>query len=146
MKQYTQTFLIWIVIAFTIVGLVYLFELQSHNAGASTPGNLPTTVATSSTRVVGKQDDVLLFTHNTSCASRIISTGGQAIKLSLEAATTTGGGPGHFGVASTTISAIEGFVQAASTTVVYPADEYGCSAINAFSFEASTTITIAETR
>lgn len=128
-----------------ILGLIVFLEKQS-DVVASTPGNLPVTVATSSIRSVGKQETIELFAETKTCGSRIISTAGQAIKLSMEVATTTGGGPGHFGVASTTINGVTGFAQLASTTEVYPADEYGCPRVHAFGYESTTTITIAETR
>lgn len=79
-----------------------------------------------------------IFAGNTSCKSRIISTQGvSAIMISFKDIVSSGI------VGSTTVSGTIGHLQAASTTVVYPADEFGCGTWNAFGF-ASTTITTTE--
>lgn len=88
--------------------------------------------ATTSTIVVGTASVATLFTDNEVCASRVISTAGQAIKLSFDSSITPTG--------------ITGIVQAASTTEVYDSGLYGCGQVTAYGYSASTTITKSEFR
>ena len=87
-------------------------------------------VATSSTIVVGTQQNKTLFTSKNICSSRVISTTGQAIMLSF-----------HSDISPTSMI---GHYQAASTSVAYDSDVYGCGAVSAFGNVASTTITTSE--
>ena len=88
-------------------------------------------VASSSTIVVGAQENKTLFSAKNSCSSRIISTVAQPIMLSFHS--------------SVTPTAIAGHLQVASTTIAYSSDDYGCGAVSAYGYNASTTITITET-
>ncbi len=108
---------------------------QLHSIG-SAPQGVMNALATSSTIQVGTSQNKILFTQNTVCTSRVISTAGQAIMLTFGSATTTNMNP----------SASVGFVQAASSTVVYDSGLYGCEYVTAYGFSASTTITTAEYR
>lgn len=118
-----------------VVALMFLYG--THDAVANEPNVAPIT-ATSSTMSVGPQEVKTLFSDaavgsmNGLCASRVVSTlGGSAIMLSFDPDITPAAGVGH--------------VQAASTTVAYPADTYGCGAVQAYGF-ASSTVTRTETR
>lgn len=85
-------------------------------------------VATTSTIAVGPNGVTTLFATSSACSSRLVSTLGKAIMLSFTGLLTP--------------TALIGHVQAASTTISYSNDTYGCGAITAFGFDASTTITL----
>lgn len=93
-------------------------------------GNAFSRVATSSTIAIGPQENKTLFTARQTCSSRIITTVAQPVMLSF-----------HSSVVPT---ALAGHLQAASTTVVYKSDDYGCGAVSAYGYTASTTITTSE--
>ncbi len=93
-------------------------------------GNMFSRVATSSTIAIGPQENKTLFTARQTCSSRIITTVAQPVMLSF-----------HSSVVPT---ALAGHLQAASTTIVYKSDDYGCGAISAYGYTASTTITTSE--
>lgn len=102
---------------------------------ASSDG-VPASQRVATTTEVGPQQTKTLFAAGTPCGSRVIRTQGQEIYL-LFADPTNGD------LASTTLSAVAGFFQAASTTVAYDSNVYGCGRMTAEA-TASTTITIAE--
>ncbi len=85
-------------------------------------------LATTSTIGVGPSEVKSLFDEKSFCASRVISTKSQAIMLGFDFTPTL----------------MSGFLQAASTTVVYPASQFGCTAVSAFGAVGSTTINLAE--
>jgi len=85
-------------------------------------------LATSSAPTIGPQASTRLFDVRLNCANRVISTKGQAIMLGFNASSTLMGG----------------FYQAASTTVSYPSNQFGCGIINVLGITSSSTIDIAE--
>lgn len=78
---------------------------------------------------------------SSACSSRTISTGGAGIRLSFATTTPFNGTP-YFQV---TTSVTAGHIQAASTTVVYDSQFWGCGAIQIWS-DAAQVITIGETQ
>ena len=50
------------------------------------------------------------------------------------------------GVLPVALSATQGVVQAASTTVVYDASEFGCNLVRVYGFDSSTNILVEEWR
>ena len=102
----------------------------SHSKTQNLKGGIFSRVATSSTISVGIQQNKTLFTNKNSCSSRIISTTAQPIMLSF-----------HSDIVPTSMI---GHYQAASTSVAYDGDVYGCGVVSAFGSVASTTITISE--
>lgn len=124
-------------VGFAIVVGISFYSPEKVDAAAP-PGIAPQ-VATTSRMVVGPQQNVFLFGTTTNesryqCASRIITTAGQPIMLSFGT------------VSSTTLSATYGHLQAASTTIAYDASIYGCGYMTAYGYNASTSITVTETR
>ena len=128
-------------ICLTAVFAIFVLA-EAPRAQASAPIGLPATVATSSTLSVGPQNNVWTGLGTTTptaearqqCAARIITTVGQPIMLSFGA------------ISSTTLSQTVGHQQAASTTVAYDSGLYGCGYLTVRGLNASTTITITETR
>lgn len=120
MKKY----LIFLIIIAGVAGY-FAFKKEPQLKGYSYSG-----VATSSTISVGVQEVKTLFSNRNTCSSRIISTVVQPIMLSF-----------HTDITPT---ALIGHLQAASTTVAYPSDNFGCGVVKAYGFNASTTITITE--
>ena len=106
---------------------------RAQNVGGA-PAGLYSTLATTSTIAVGIANNQTLFTANKQCTSRIISTVAKAIML-------------NFGlVGNATSTGVVGHLQAASTTIAYDAEIYGCGAVTAYGFDATTTITTSEFR
>lgn len=101
-----------------------------------TPGNLPATLATTSTVAVGQASVVVLFPpapSNRICAGRVIST--------ID--------PLYIGFNNTATATLQNsngsIVQSASSTAQYPAEQYGCDAwIVKSAGTASTSVYIAE--
>lgn len=81
---------------------------------------------------VGPSNSTTIFTANTVCASRLITTKAQPIMISFDSATTPTGIVGH--------------LQSASTTVSYDAGIYGCDTVKVYGYGASTTLTTSEFR
>lgn len=96
-----------------------------------------TNVKTATSTTVGPDTVVTLFSRNSECNSRIVSTKDTGIRVSFQDVT---------GFSSTTLSSSIGFFQGASTTVSYDSGEYGCGLMTAIGLSASSTITIAETQ
>jgi hypothetical protein len=119
-----------------VVGVALLLFAGATGAKANEP-NLSAKVASSSAIQVGPQQNKTLFSDTATgsitslCAARIISTAGSAIMLSFDS--------------NMTPSASVGITQAASTTVSYPADVYGCGPVTAYGY-SSTTVSKIETR
>lgn len=115
-------------VAVLIAAVVQLLApVQSKFGNVVTQGIVPH-IATSSTVIVGTSSITTLFAANSGCTDRIITTVAQPIMLSFSSSVTPSGVAGH--------------LQAASTTVAYDNANYGCGAITAYGFSASTTITI----
>lgn len=128
-----------ILITLTIVltmalGLMYANTKNQSFGSAQYPS--ASILATSSQVTIGTATDKrMLFTQNTVCVSRVISTSGQPALLSFETATsTTYPGP------------TAGYYIAASTTVAFDSSIWGCTPVSAYGYNASTTISIAEFR
>lgn len=121
-----------VIIAF--VGMAYYFSqpVEVVNVGYG----VESTLAISTTKAVGTEENIKIF-DSYPCGSRVISTGGQFIRFSL-------GELSPYTIASTTVSATIGFIQPASTTVVYDAALYGCGEWWAYGDTASTTISVAQ--
>lgn len=84
--------------------------------------------STSTLPTVGPAGAVPVFTERVYCMNRVISTRGAAIMVGFTA----------------TSSATRGMYQAASTTVSYPASQFGCGYVNVFGILATTTIDATE--
>jgi len=119
---------------------------------AANPGNLPSTAATSSIiNLLGAGDGTtakVLFEPNNACSSRIVTTGFHNVLLAFEADRDSL----NNGVSSTTLTLAVGHWQAASTTVAYPAENYGCGWVTGIVGNtsgvadlASTTLSVTET-
>ena len=117
-----------------LAGLLVLFgaflyseTIKAHASALDTPATVATTsvIAVSNTQIP-------VFATST-CASRIIST--QASPIMIGFTDAQGFLP----------SGLQGFLQAASTTVSYPADQYGCKTFRIFGY-AATNITVSESR
>lgn len=140
MKKILLTF----ALVFTLfISMFWMASQQMKNA-QKLPGSalngIQAVLATTSTINIGPGTNKnMLFVENSVCTSRVISTGPNAIMLSFTRANlantaTTTANPGP------TI----GFQQLASTTVVYDSGVWGCPAVSAYGFVASTTATISE--
>ena len=118
----------------------------AENLGGS-PGNLPATIATTSTiSVSDKGVNVLIATTTSSfgsaaiCSARIISTAADPIRIASAGINDIYG--------TTSLQLGQGIFQAASTTIVYSSNDFGCDAwiVKGAGASATTTITITETR
>ena len=134
------------IIALLVVGLVIGYFITSiplkSNFGSAVSG-VQSTVGTSPTVLVGTSTPVTLTATSTGCASRIITTGAQAIKISFShhlSSSTLGNNIGHF--------------QGGSTTVAYDSGLYGCDFVTArgvyeggdiLGSESSSTVTVTTT-
>lgn len=139
--RHEQFHIALIVAAFLLAFGLALFEIPlTNSAHAMAPTGLNAQVATSSTITVGPLNNVWsgfgTTTRETaySCASRVISTVGQPIMISFAS------------MSSTSLSQTVGFLQAASTSVAYDGGLYGCGYLTIRGLNASTTITLMETR
>lgn len=121
--------IIYILIGVVVASMLLFVASQYMTKSQSLSGFGYSRVATSSTIAVGPDVVATLFTTANSCASRIVSSTASILMLSFNSNITPTGSVGH--------------IQAASTTVAYPSDNYGCGAVTAYAF-SSTTITKAE--
>lgn len=110
----------------------HIETLSAQTAGEQSSVYIATTTE------VGPQQNKTLFTSNTLCTSRVISTAASPLMLSL------GESVNPNGVTITPTGSL-GHIQAASTTVAYPAELFGCGTVTAYAFSSST-ITTAELR
>jgi hypothetical protein len=124
---------------------IFFMLLSSvRNADAAAPAGYNASVATTSTLAVGPLNNMYAFGVSSSsvpsleqrytCAARVISTSGSAIMISFGSQS------------STTLSQTVGHWQPASTTVAYDGGLYGCGYMSIRGVNASSTITITETR
>lgn len=105
-----------------------------------TGGNIAASIATSSVVTLSTSANTLISatsspTIRRQCASRIISTRGNNIMLVFGDSNE---------VSSSTLSSVVGFIQAASTTVVYDSALYGCDNWYARALDAASNITVTE--
>lgn len=125
MKQKLITFLLALV---ALLGGGYAVG----NLGGTT-GGVPSVVATSSFQSTTAGTARILFATSTKCSSRVISTQAGAIKLTFS--DFSGQRP----------TGVNGHDQSASTTVAYPAENYGCDAVWVYPY-GTNTLTVTETR
>lgn len=116
--------IIGVLAVIAVFALSYQYQSQLGGADSGQAG-----MATSSTIQIGPQENKTLFSANSNCANRVITTVASPITISFSTAVPPSG--------------MRGVIQAASTTVHYDSDLYGCTAVTAYAF-SSTTITIAE--
>ncbi len=119
------------VLSLIALATIFAGSLFVLSARASAPAGIPASVATTSPAIVGTTASTIFATST--CTARIISTQASPIMLTFgdnQGATPTGG---------------YGNWQAASTTVAYDSGLYGCGAVKAYSYTAST-LTLTETR
>lgn len=119
-----------------LAGIQQAPELSLGGAGDGLTASLD--VATTTT--VGPQAvrRVTLFSQKTDCEARIVTTtGNSAIMINFGEPST----PGN--LSSTSVSGTAGHWQAASTTVAYDAELYGCGLWTAYGY-ASTSVTVSE--
>lgn len=135
MKLTLQKILLGLLVIPFAAAILY-FLVGTPQAFSSAPSGLPANQLTATTTVVGPQETKTLFSANSVCTSRIIRTQGEPIFL-LFADPTNGD------LASTTMTSLAGFYQAASTTVAYDSGLYGCGRMTVEAL-ASTTITSAQ--
>lgn len=125
-----------------LMGLLLVLQKIEVSQG-SAPIGLPATVATTSTIVVGLQEELVIFNGESAgrikfCSSRVISTRADPILINFA-------GTSSSTATTTVLSSVEGHLQAASTTSVYDSGLYGCGYWGARSVgSGSTTITIME--
>jgi hypothetical protein len=109
------------------IGALYLaFSPPVANIGNVITQGIVPKIATSSTISVGPQAVTTIFSANSACTTRIVTTFAQAVMLSFSSSVTPTGTVGH--------------LQSGSTTVAYDNALYGCGAVTTYGF-ASTTIT-----
>lgn len=131
MKLHPQTRIFLGMLALLLIGSALIYQEKIREVFGGQTG-ITTRIATTSNPTVGTSA-VRIFATST-CSGRIISTTGKAIMLTFTDA------PAQVPTATF------GHIQAASTTVVYDASEYGCNAVRAYGFDANSSITVSETR
>lgn len=137
MKKIIATLIITMILWF---GGMYLIAGREMRKTGSAQNGIASILATSSTVQIGPGTNKnILFTENTVCTSRVISTGANPIMLSFSRSNLTGSA-----TTTTNPGPTIGFLQAASTTVAYDSGIYGCPAVSAYGYAASTTASIAE--
>jgi hypothetical protein len=120
-----------------IIGI--LLAIVAILGGSYTVSNLggtagvQSTVATSSFQTTVAGTARILFATSTLCSSRVISTQAGAVMLTFS--DLTGQRP----------TGARGHIQTASTTVVYPSENFGCNAVWVYPYGADT-LTVTETR
>lgn len=134
MKTFKYTALSLIFVGALVAG-AYFAGVATFPTFASAPSGLPATQVTADTIEIGPDVAVELFGSRRACTSRVIRTQGVVANLTLADTDSD--------VASTSLSAVVGFTQAASTTVAYDGGLYGCGRVFG-SATASTTITTAD--
>src|SRR3990167_6920253 len=124
-------------LAVLIMG-VFLYSPTLNVQGASFTGTV-SRLDSATTTSVGPQAVLAtrIFTANTDCDARVITTTGANIFISFGEPIT----PGN--ISSSTLANGVGHLQATSTTVVYDSGLYGCGQWHAWG-PASSTITVSE--
>ena len=119
-----------ILVIAAVLSLTY-FALSSPKASASGQPGLIVGVATSSNPTLTTTAGILFATST--CSARIVTTVASPIMLTFS------------DFIGQTPTALFGHLQAASTTIVYDAEKYGCGSFKAYSFTTAT-VTVTETR
>jgi hypothetical protein len=129
-----------LVTAFTC-GVGFSHILATHSTQTVTYGSAPSGLAATqrvaTSTQVGPGNATKVFSASPNCAARLIRT--QSSDIYILFADPTNGD-----LASTTLSGVASFTQAASTTVSYDGALYGCGAVYIKSPTASTTLTVAD--
>lgn len=116
---------LWIVgvVVFVVVGSVVLFTRHTASpaaVGAATSGLAASVASTTQETVLAASATTIAATST--CSSRVVSTGAQAIVLTFS----------DYAAQSPTLAGF-GFYQPASTTVAYDSGLYGCGLMKAIS-------------
>ena len=134
----------------SLIAMTAIYFASTFLAEAGNPGNLPVNAATSSRILLAGAGvtPYVIAEPSSGCSARIVSTGFHNVLLAFEGDRD----PSVNGIASTTLTLAIGHWQAASTTVAYPAENYGCGWVTGIVGEtngvadlASSTIGILET-
>lgn len=137
LKNYAASVLLSVASAIVVVALA--LSGSPTNLGG-TPGDLPTRVATSSELALVANTVLDAFVATSSlqdCSGREITTTASPVKVGF------GTGPNPSDNGTSTVSASYGVSQAASTTVLYEAENYGCAPASIFPFASgSLSVTI----
>lgn len=126
--SYAYSFFAGLIAVAAIVFAVAFYSMQASPSVGSTIASAVPKVATSSTIQVGPQGVTTLFATSSVCTGRAVSTTIQPIMLSFSGAILPSATVGHF--------------QGTSTNSFYNNGDYGCGAVTAYGFVASTTVTI----
>ena len=113
MKQLIIATIGLLTVGLLLLGGIFLFTRDKLFGGAA-PGTA-SSVGTSSQFVLRQNSSSMIFATTTSCVARVITTKEAAIRLTFTAV-------GDFASPTPTF----GYVQLASTTVLYDAEQYGC--------------------
>lgn len=118
-----------------IVGLIILTALfvTQKAMGSASPG-FATRLATTSAEVLASQTATAAIATSTACTARVISTTNTQIMLTFD------------DYNNTAPTATFGYMQPASTTVVYDGGQWGCGLVKVFSVGGATNITVGESR
>ncbi|PIN79208.1 hypothetical protein COV16_04895 [Candidatus Woesearchaeota archaeon CG10_big_fil_rev_8_21_14_0_10_34_8] len=122
LKTYAVQLLISSAGALVALALVLSGAPAEKNLGG-TPGNLPTRVSTSSQLALVADTVLEVFTSTTTantCSGRTITTGGSPLMVGF------GNSSNPVNNGTSTVTGVNGVYQAASTTALYPAEDYGC--------------------
>lgn len=117
-----------------VVGMIFLMIIWQtpQKAEGSAPAGFVATMSTTSAEVLPSQVATTAIATSTSCAARVISTTNTQIMLTFN------------DYNNTAPTATFGYMQPASTTVVYDGGQYGCGRVKVFSVGGATNITVGE--
>ena len=139
MNKLLNKLLIGIIVGLALIAglLIHLTQvIQGPPQLGSAGDGLPAKVASTSVIAVGASNNgILLFPQSNYCSSRVITTKERALLLVFD---------NNSVQASSTLNSRFGHLQGASTTVNYDSGVYGCGAVYAFGFDATTSITTSE--
>jgi len=126
--------IIMLVLGFILAVVLALFYRGANPVLGDSPGSLPTTVSSTSvfsisTSVYGNP----LFGTST-CSARMIATGSSTIRTIFGSRTEQGRRPTYS----------QGFIQAASSTVTYPAENFGCGPVFIIGLDSVSAVTAVE--
>ena len=128
--------------AFILSAVALFIVLQSQNVeGSSFTGSAAVQSIATTTTVgpTGVGVATTIFQNKPSCTGRSITTGGgEGVPIRFLTGDPSGGD-----LSSTTLTMVNGLIQAASTTVMYDSGTYGCGRWTARAI-SSTTITVVE--
>lgn len=120
-------------LAMAAIGLAGGIAVSPDTNFSASTGNYQVDIASLSNKTVGIQGPTTLAASST-CAARIVTTAAKPIMITFS------------DIAGQSPTATLGTLQGASTTVTYGAENFGCDLMKAYGFDASTTISVVETR